>query len=59
MFFPNAGSFMILNVFQFYSKLSYPIENLFLFLAGFELRILLHNVLAFDADQLKHNALIG
>ena len=47
--FSNAGSFLILKVLQFYLKLSYPIEILFLFPAGFELRILL---LAFDADTL-------
>ena len=47
--FSNAGSFIILNVLQFYLKLSYPIEKLFLSPAGFELRILL---LAFDADTL-------
>ena len=47
--FSNAGSFLILKVLQFYLKLSYPIEKLFLFPAGFELRILL---LAFDANTL-------
>ena len=41
--FSNAGSFIILL------KLSYPIEKLFWFPAGFELLILL---LAFDADTL-------
>ena len=51
MFFSNAGSFLILKVLQFYLKLSYPIEKLFLFPAGFELRIL---VLAFDADTITN-----
>ena len=43
----SKSDILFLNVFQFYLKLSYPIEKLFLFPVGFEL-------LAFDADKLTN-----
>ena len=54
-FFFNAGSFIILNIIQFYLKLSYPIEKLFLFPEGFELLTI--SIWRRHTNQLIHSAL--